>query len=172
MAGSRAEPRLREENRIVRWIYRAEDGILIGLLLTMILLSVTQILLRNLMETGLLWGDSLVRNLVLWTGLVGAMAASRTGNHIRMEAAIRYLPQRLKNVAEAATGLFTSGLCAIAAFYSLRFVLMEYAEGGRTVGSMPVWLFEAVIPLAFAVIGIRYLILALDRFRKPRGSNP
>ena len=56
---------------------RLEEGILIFLLVSMIILSFTQIVLRNLFETGLIWIDPLVRQMLLWITLVGAMVATR-----------------------------------------------------------------------------------------------
>ena len=53
------------------------------LLLTgMILLATTQILMRNLWDTGLAWADPSLRIAVLWVALLGALAATRDDNHI------------------------------------------------------------------------------------------
>ena len=55
---------------------RLEEGILTLLLVSMIILSFTQIVLRNLFETGLIWIDPLVRQMLLWITLAGAMVAT------------------------------------------------------------------------------------------------
>ena len=47
--------------RALKWVHRAEDLLLVGMLLAMILLATFQILLRNLWGGGVVWGDSLVR---------------------------------------------------------------------------------------------------------------
>jgi TRAP-type C4-dicarboxylate transport system permease small subunit len=47
-------------------IDRVEQTSLVILLSSMIVIAFLQIVLRNLFSTGLSWGDSLVRNLVLW----------------------------------------------------------------------------------------------------------
>ena len=52
-------------------LHRVEDAILVGLLLTMIGMAVTQIFLRNLFEAGIVWSDVLVRILVLLDQLQG-----------------------------------------------------------------------------------------------------
>jgi len=51
-----------------------EDGILVVLLSVMILVAAAQILLRNFFDIGLSWGDQALRILVLWVGLMGAVA--------------------------------------------------------------------------------------------------
>jgi TRAP-type C4-dicarboxylate transport system permease small subunit len=63
--------------RILTVVYRIEDGILAAVLTLMIALAVVQILLRNFFGAGFIWGDVLVRVLVLWIGLIGAMIAYR-----------------------------------------------------------------------------------------------
>ena len=147
-------------------LYWLEDGILVGLLLLMIVMAVTQIFLRNLFEGGIIWSDVLVRTLVLWVGLVGAMVASRQGNHINIDILERYLPSRVKPIVKFIVELFTALICSGVAYFSLRFVQMEYIEGGMSFAKVPAWVCEAIIPFAFVVIALRYFILAFLNFKK------
>ena len=112
-------------NRTRQILYRLEESILIGLLLVMIGMTVFQIFLRNLFGTGIIWGDPLVRVLVLWIGLLGAMVASRKGEHINIDIISRYLPERIKEGVNCATDIFTALVCAAAAYYSFWFVISE-----------------------------------------------
>ncbi|MDY6790993.1 MAG: TRAP transporter small permease [Thermodesulfobacteriota bacterium] len=148
------------------FLYRVENGILVVLLLSMLLMAVLQILMRNLFESGIVWGDILVRVLVLWVGLVGAMVASRHGNHININILSRYLPERAGSIVKSACEFFTAAVCSVAAFYTLRFVKIEFAEGGMAFAQMPIWVCEAIIPVAFIVISLRYLILSIITFSK------
>ncbi|MBW1607045.1 MAG: TRAP transporter small permease subunit [Deltaproteobacteria bacterium] len=147
-------------------LYRVEDSILVGLLLLMITMAVLQIFLRNLFDTGIVWSDVLVRILVLWVGLLGAMVASRQGNHINIDILDRFLPERAKVVVSFVVEVFTAFICAIVAYYSLQFVQMEFADGGMAFAKVPVWLCEAIIPFAFLVIAIRYVLLSIINLKK------
>ena len=118
-------------------LHRMEDAILVGLLLLMIGMSVTQIFLRNLFESGIVWSDVMVRILVLWVGLVGAMVASRQDNHITIDILDRYLPEPAKVYANVVVKLFTALICTIVAYYSLLFVQMEFADGGMAFCTSP-----------------------------------
>lgn len=162
----KAEPRKSFVERAQMILYRVEDSILVGLLLLMITLAVLQIFLRNLFETGIVWSDVLVRILVLWVGLVGAMVASRQGNHINIDILDRFLPERAKVVVSFVVEVFTAVICTIVAYYSLKFVQMEFADGGMAFAKVPVWLCEAIIPFAFAVIAIRYVLLSIINLKK------
>jgi len=153
-------------------LHRVEDALLVGLLLLMIGMSVTQIFLRNLFEAGIVWSDVLVRILVLWVGLVGAMVASRQGNHITIDILDRYLPARAKKVADFVVERFTALVCTVVAYYSLVFVQMEFADGGMAFEQVPTWLCEAIIPFAFTVIALRYFLLSIISFKKIVESRP
>ena len=66
---------------------------------------------------------------------------------------------------KAVVQLFAAGVCALAAFYSFVFVHAEYFDGGRAFGHVPVWACEVIMPLAFAVMGLRYLMMSLMSFK-------
>lgn len=152
--------------RIRTVLYRIEDGILVGLLLLMIGLAVLQIFLRNFFDAGIVWSEILVRILVLWVGLVGAMVASRQGNHINIDILDRYLPKQIKSMVKTIVELFTALICTVVAYYSFTFVQVEYADGGIIFAGVPAWVCESIIPFAFTVIALRYLILSLTNFKR------
>ena len=154
---------LERSQRIIEYV---EDSILVGLLLLMIVLAVLQILLRDLFATGIVWSDVLVRILVLWIGLVGAMVASRQGRHINIDIMNRYLSERAKIFAESVVELFTALICLIAAYYGLRFVQMEFSVGGKAFAKVPSWLCESIIPFGFMVMAVRYVLLSVNNLKK------
>ena len=159
-------------DKVRRILQRLEDGILVGVLSIMIGMAVVQILLRNFFTTSVVWGDALVRIGVLWVGLIGAMVASRQGNHIRIDLISRYLPSRLGDWIECAVDLFTAAICAGVAYYSLVFVHSEWLYGDTAFAQVPTWLCEAIIPVAFTVMALRYLAAAVVRDGKTRRSAP
>jgi TRAP-type C4-dicarboxylate transport system permease small subunit len=124
-------------------------------------MAVVQILLRNFFDAGIFWSDGLLRILVLWVGLVGAMVATRGDKHININLVARLLPEKVKAIADGIVKLFAATVCAVSARYSFHLVQLEYQDGGIAFGVVPVWLCEAIIPMAFAVIAVRYLIMAL-----------
>lgn len=142
----------------LRLIHRVEDGLLAIMLLTMIVLATAQIFLRNLFDLGLTWADPLLRIMLLWLGLLGALAASRDNKHITVDILTRLVHERMRTVVQIGTSLFTSVVTAIIAWHAVRFVIMEYHAQNLAVGGIPAWFFESIIPLAFAFISLRYLI--------------
>ena len=155
-----------EHNGIVSLLHKIEDGILITLLLVMILMAVLQIGLRNFFDSGILWGDAMVRVLVLWIGLIGAMIASRNNHHISIDMISKFLPDKIKRFSNLLTLLFTALICAIMTWYSFVFVAMEKQDGVFAFAQVPVWICESIIPFAFSVISLRYFILFFIAFSK------
>ena len=141
--------------RIVTWI---ENSLLIGLLALMVGLAGTQILFRNLLDLSLLEADQLLRMLVLWVALLGAVAASRDRKHISVDVLSRFLPARLHAGVRAFTDLFTIGVCLLLAWQSVRFVQDERAMAEQAFGAVPVWVTELILPAAFLLIALRYAL--------------
>ncbi|MCK7524997.1 MAG: TRAP transporter small permease [Ignavibacteriales bacterium] len=65
----------------------------------MVLLAFAQVILRNVFGTGLVWGDTIVRHMVLWAGFVGGALASYEGRHISIDALTKFFPPRVKHGA-------------------------------------------------------------------------
>ncbi len=145
----------------LRALHRIEDGVLLLLLGSMVLLAPAQILLRNFFDASIAWGDPLLRLLVLWLGLFGALAASREGRHIGIDVLSRILSERGRCAARAATGLFTAGVAGVVAYHGSRFVVDEMEFGGTAFAGLPVWLCEVVIPFAFGMIALRHALRVL-----------
>lgn len=152
--------------RLQTIINLVEDSILVGLLLLMIFLAVLQIFLRNFFGGGIVWSEVLVRVLVLWVGLIGAMVASRQGNHINIDIMNRYLSGRAKFIVQFVVELFTALICIVVAYYSLEFVQIEFAYGSESFAKVPTWLCESIIPFAFMVISLRYFLLCFINLKK------
>lgn len=148
-------------SRIIRIITIFEDSVLVTLLATMMIIAVFQIFLRNFFDSGLSWASPMLRILVLWVGMVGAILASRENNHISMNVLTQFLPKRTKMVARVIVDIFTSVVSGVVAWYSLKFVMLEYQDAAIAFGIVPVWLCESIIPFTFGVISVRYLIFAL-----------
>jgi len=134
-----------------------EDGILVSLLTAMIGLAGTQILLRNLWDTSIGWGDPLLRVTVMWVGLLGAMAASRDDNHITIDLVSRLLEDRAKSVTRVITGLVSGIVCLMLAWHGMRFVLFEREDQAIAFASVPAWMCELIIPVAFGIMALRFL---------------
>lgn len=135
-----------------------ENVLLAVLLFGLIALATTQILLRNVFSEGIAWADGLVRLIVLWLALIGAVAASRDGRNISINLAPRWLPERLARPVEALVELFTAAVAALLAWHAWRFVADSREFGDLLLDGAPAWIFQLILPIAFALIAYRYLL--------------
>jgi len=146
--------------RIIFWLHRAEDVIVSFLLSSILIFAITQIILRNFFDSGMVWADSLLRVMVLWLALAGAILASRRGKQINVDILSQFLPAHYKTYIKKLNSLFAAGICLLISYYSFQFVSLEYNDGSIAFAGVPAWLTEAIIPLSFGILGIRYLLQA------------
>jgi len=152
--------------RIITWL---ENGLLIALLALMVTLAGAQILFRNLLDISILGVDQLLRLLVLWIALLGAVAASREGKHIRVDVLSRWLPGRVRAGAQALTDVFTISVCVALAWQAVRFMRAE--TGSMAFGTLPSWVAQLILPTAFALIALRYSLLLAHHVRQSLGHE-
>jgi len=145
-------------HQLNRYLRAVENGLLVVLLSLMIGLAAYQVAARNLFDSGLLWGDALVRVLVLWITLLGAMVASRGDEHIRMDLVSRLLDGRWSRQLRRLSSAFTSFVCGIFAYHAGRFVYLDYQDGIVAFASVPAWLCEVILPIGAGVLCVRYLL--------------
>lgn len=154
--------------RLLTTIHHIETGLLVLLLAVMIGLAGSQILLRNLFDSGISWSDPLLRVLVLWVGMLGAMIATQQDKHIRIDLLSRYLSPAWRGHAARLNNLFSAIVCGLLSWHSARFVYFEWQDGNTLVSDFPVWIAELVLPFGFAVMTLRFVLLLF--LNKPQES--
>ncbi len=150
-------------NRLQTWSALAaktgrvlEDAVLVVILTGMILLAAGQILLRNFFDIGFIWTDELLRMLVLWIALAGAVAASRADKQINIAVLDRFLPDKIAAIGKIVVHGFTTAVCGVVTVVSVQFVRSSYEYGDVLLGDIPAWILQIVLPLGFALITWRY----------------
>ncbi len=127
------------------------------LLLAMIFLASLQIFMRILFDSGLVWADPLLRHLVLWVGMLGAALATRYGKHITIDILSHLLPARGLLWLNLVLNLFAVVVCGFLTWAAFLFIKNEIAFGsGRELVGIPVWAWNLIFPLAFALMTARF----------------
>ena len=160
--------------RLLRGLHRLEDGLIVAVLLFMVLFAVAQIVLRNFFGYSVVWVEPLLQNAVLWIGLLGAMIASRNDEHIRIDVASTLLPKKYHPFLTSFVDLVTAFICLGVAWYSVGFVIEEFRYAGPAFAQVPSWLLQAIIPLGFSVMALRYSTLFVLGLlgRRPKMQEP
>ncbi len=147
--------------RLHRACLRLEDGLLVVGVLVLVGLAAWQILARNLWGGGLGWAEPVLRALVLWLGLLGAMVATRSGSHIRIDVLGRLLPPRWSRLNERLVNGVSAMVCVLLAYQGARLVIMDWQDATPAFGAVPAWVVELAIPLGFSVMALRFAIQAV-----------
>ena len=155
-------------SRALKILTFVENGILAALVLLLVGIAGAQIVLRDLFDTGLSWADPLMRNLVLWTGMLGALAAVRDDKHIALDVLQRFLAPVLQKVARIVTLGFAAIVSAAMAWYCWNMLAIEL-DGATPPGQLPAWLPESILPVAFGLMALRF---ALRAFAPPAHAPP
>ncbi len=139
-----------------------ENALLVALLASLIGLGTFQIVVRNFGSGGPAWTEELVRILVLWVAMAGAMVASRNAKHISIDLVSRLVPPRARHAIAILSSLFTAAVAALIAYYCLEFVKIEYEFGSMVLDGVDAWIVQMIMPLGFGVIAARYLCHAVS----------
>ena len=146
----------------IKRIHRIEDALLVLLLSIMILLATTQILLRNFFDLGFVWADPLLRVMVLWLGMIGATVATRDNKHIRIDLLSRFFRRNTHRLIQSVIGQFSAWICLTIGWYGMLWIQLDYADGVTAVAGIPAWMLEIIVPISFALIGLRYFVMSVN----------
>jgi TRAP-type C4-dicarboxylate transport system permease small subunit len=160
---------LRAFNRL---LVRVETVLLVAFLAVMIVFAFMQVILRNVFSSGLLWGDPLVRQMVLWSGFVGAALAASQDRHISIDALTKFLSPRVKSSAQILTSLFAAGVCYFLGASAWTFLLDERASGNELFLSIPSWIGLLIIPVGYWLLGVHFLLNAVESGAAVLGKQP
>lgn len=157
-----ASPARRVWERFDTAIARIESTFLVCLLLFMVGIGFLQVILRNIFHTGIFSADLLLRQGLIWLTLIGASLATRgEGRHIVIDILSPLLSGVWAARARRFTDLFAAVICSLLARASFIFLAGEWEAGSRIAGAFPAWLFQVILPIGFALMGIRFLGAAL-----------
>lgn len=160
--------------KILSALHAVENAFIVLVLFGMIGLAVMQIIMRNMADTSFLWIDPVLQNAVLWIAMLGAMIASRNDSHIRIDVLSEYVPPVARRFLILVVDLFTATITWGMAYFSYLTLMDERAFNTALVAGVEAWKLQILLPLGFAVIGLRYsflLVLGLLNKRPAQGSQ-
>ena len=148
-------------NGLLSFLDSVEEKVLCLLLAVMIILACLQIVLRSVFSGGLLWIDPLLRYLVLWCGLLGAVSATSQGKHIALDITGNRIPRSVEPWLILTTNVFCTLAGSGLTWAGVVFLKGEIEGGGQGPISLPLWFWNGIFPLAFGLITMKYLLLTI-----------
>lgn len=150
-------------SRLDRLGQQLENATLVLMLGGMIIIAVGQIVLREVFETGFVWADELLKLMVLWLAMIGSIAACRDDRHIRIDVLSHLLPDGMVRATRVLVDVFAAIVCAVIAWQAWRYLQLEIEFEDQVLIDTPAWIAHVVVPLSFALVSYRFVVLAAGR---------
>ncbi|HET7844485.1 MAG TPA: TRAP transporter small permease subunit [Xanthomonadales bacterium] len=150
--------------RIGAVVRAIENGAIALATAVLVLAAGGEIVARLAFEKGWAELDAMLRALVLWIALLGAMVASREDRHLAVDALSRFARGPWARLLRFVTYGVAAAVCALVAWHALALVRDEHASGTIAFANVPSWLVQSIMPFAFAVMALRF---AAHAFKRP-----
>ncbi len=148
-------------------LVKVEEILLAVTLVGMVLLSATEVILRNFHLGSIDWGVAAVKNITLLVALLGGAVATSEGRHLGIDLVSRLLKGRAAIGLRVLIGAFAVVVCAMLAkggwgTYKALFVLPPGAKVMDEVlyafreGNVPEWITQLMLAGGFSLIGFQF----------------
>jgi C4-dicarboxylate transporter, DctM subunit len=149
---------------------RAGENLLMTFCLAaMVLIPLIDIVLR---PTRIVFpGSSAVQcHLTLFICMIGGAIAAREGRLLSLSTITVFLKGRAKNTARLFSGAVAAYFTTLLTIAGVRFVFQQREAGNILVYGVPIWIAQAILPLGFALIAIRLIKHAADKWTGRAGA--
>jgi len=142
---------------------RAEEWLATLAFAGVMLLPLSEIVLRGVFGFELRGAGPFAQNLTVWVGLLGAAIAAREGKLLTL-ATGEFLPKgRITAIAHVIAAFAGSAIATIFAVGGVALITTEYASGDQIAVGVPVWIAVIIFPLAFGLIALRLVWRGSDK---------
>ena len=142
---------------LYKWLIRAEGFVAAFSLLLMLVFSLIQMLARNILDVGFSEIDIINRNLLVVCGMMGAVLATSSQQHIKIDALVTVLNKNIIAWLRIPVLLFSATICALMCDYSIIFFYdeLQYAPANER------WIvpFALIYPIGFSLLSLHFILL-------------
>ena len=140
-----------------------EDNVCVAILIVMSMLPLVHVIGREWLGGGLSGSIVIVQHLTMWISFIGAMLAARSGRLLALSTT-EFFSESWRPRINVLIAIFavaiTGALCAA----SVQLVLTDRSFGDIAAWQIPIWIFTAVMPIAFAAITLRLIWRSADNW--------
>lgn len=154
---------------VLRALDRFEEHLTAALLAAMALLTFTQVVLRYVFDTGLIWALEATTYLFGWLVLIGLSIGVRSNSHIAVDFLLERLPARGRRIV-ALVAVGSSLVYTALMFYASWTLIVQLRLFGSLAHDIPLprWVLLSSLPCGFALLGLRIVQVG---FGVIRGTN-
>ncbi|MBI3268729.1 MAG: TRAP transporter large permease subunit [Planctomycetes bacterium] len=137
------------------WLRWSEDVAVSLVLAVMVLLPLTEILLRKVFHRGIDNASALLQHGTLLVGMLGGALAARERRLISLSTLTAFLHGRWKKLADVGGAGCAAAVSAFLAVASWQLVQEERTANTVLAYGLPVWVIQLVMPLGFGLVALR-----------------
>lgn len=148
-------------SKIEQVLIRIESIVAALSLFLMLALSIFQIITRNFFNFGYADIEIINRNLLVICGAMGAVLATSSLRHIKIDALVAFLDERRVTQLCRPLAVFSAGVCALMFYYACIFVMdeWEYAPANER-WALP---FNLIYPIGFGLLSLHFILNAISK---------
>ena len=136
-------------------LYTIEEVICITAMALLALIPIIEIIYRLIIKSGLLGSTAYITHLLLFTGLLSGVICTKSESHLAISL-VHYIPEgRIRQIIRTCCNLISAFVCIIIAWSSISFIKIGF-DSSEMVGIFPKNIIALIIPIAFAIIAIRF----------------
>lgn len=130
----------------------------LALLLSMLVIIVLQVLLRNLFGMSMNIAAEVARQEVIWLTFTGGILATLKNKHIAIDLMSRILPVKFQRILSILLNVSAAVICGFLTWFSINFVKMEIEFASKIADKIPAWTFQIIIPIGFFFMALAFLL--------------
>jgi C4-dicarboxylate transporter DctM subunit len=141
------------------WWQRIEQGIVIFILATMVIVPVVTVTIRLVTGNAIASANLWVQALNLWLAFLGGAIAARTGRHLSLSTGNLFaMSDRLKATLDGFTSAVATAVTAWLAYGSADLVRSEMESSLELGGGVPLWAVQLGMPIGFGLMAGRFAL--------------
>ncbi|MBI2929512.1 MAG: TRAP transporter large permease subunit [Verrucomicrobia bacterium] len=134
-------------------------------LAAMVVLPLTEIVLRKLFHTGIAGASAFLQHFTLIIGMVGGAIAARDGRLLSLSTLATFLKGGWRDGALLVSGAVAAVISFFLCVASVQFIQTEKVAAKILAYGIPIWVIELVLPIGFGLIALRLIWLSSDKWR-------
>ena len=154
--------------KTAKWYDRIEAILTVALLLVALIVLSYQVFQRFVLKGGNSWSEELARYLFIWSVYTSASFAIISNAHIRIDAALKLYPQKIRHFIPILADVIFLVYTVIVAYFSFDYCKDLLASGQVSMGlHVTMAYMYAAIPVGHLMMALRLVQLIYRRLKSP-----
>lgn len=138
-------------------VHRFEDLLLAFALTGILVVPITEMVLRSFFSSGLTGGNALTQHFTLLVSMLGGAVAAREARMLTISQGFGWLPSPWGNTSEVIRAGVSAGVSVLLAWAGWQFLLFERSGGKVMAYGIPVWIPQIALAAGFVIVALRLI---------------